>query len=153
VVLVAVAATLWASDAYFRARLIGHLTATQIVVLEDALVSLFLVVFLIRGLPEMRRLSGRGWAAIGLIALGPQAIATILFTTSFSYGHFAETFVLQQTQPLIAILLAWIVAALIRVATGSATVAMTTAAGIVAPIAAAPPGTHVELLVLATGAG
>ena len=51
------------------------------------------------------------------------------------------------------LVLAWIVAALIRVATGSATVAMTTAAGIVAPIAAATPGTHVELLVLATGAG
>jgi len=51
------------------------------------------------------------------------------------------------------LLLAWIVAALIRVATGSATVAMTTAAGIVAPIAAATPGTHAELLVLATGAG
>lgn len=49
--------------------------------------------------------------------------------------------------------LAWIVAALIRVATGSATVAMTTAAGIVAPIAASTPGTHAELLVLATGAG
>lgn len=49
--------------------------------------------------------------------------------------------------------LAWIVAALIRVATGSATVAMTTAAGIVAPIAIATPGTHAELLVLATGAG
>jgi GntP family gluconate:H+ symporter len=48
---------------------------------------------------------------------------------------------------------AWIVAALIRVATGSATVAMTTAAGIVAPIAIATPGTHAELLVLATGAG
>jgi len=51
------------------------------------------------------------------------------------------------------LLLAWGVAALIRVATGSATVAMTTAAGIVAPIAAAMPGTHAELLVLATGAG
>ena len=51
------------------------------------------------------------------------------------------------------LVLAWIVAALIRVATGSATVAMTTAAGIVAPIAAAVPGTHAELLVLATGAG
>jgi GntP family gluconate:H+ symporter len=51
------------------------------------------------------------------------------------------------------LILAWIVAALIRVATGSATVAMTTAAGIVAPIAAASPGTHAELLVLATGAG
>ena len=52
------------------------------------------------------------------------------------------------------LLLAWTVATLIRVATGSATVAMTTAAGIVAPIAAATPGgTPAELLVLATGAG
>jgi gluconate:H+ symporter, GntP family len=51
------------------------------------------------------------------------------------------------------LLLAWAVAALIRVATGSATVAMTTAAGIVAPIAAATPGIPAELLVLATGAG
>ncbi len=55
-----------------------------------------------------------------------------------------------QASPLI---LGWIVAALIRVATGSATVAMTTAAGIVAPIAVATPGTNAELLVLATGAG
>ena len=55
-----------------------------------------------------------------------------------------------ETSPL---LLAWTVAALIRVATGSATVAMTTAAGIVAPLALSTPGTHPELLVLATGAG
>ena len=51
------------------------------------------------------------------------------------------------------LVLAWSIATLIRVATGSATVAMTTAAGIVAPIAAAVPGTNAELLVLATGAG
>jgi len=51
------------------------------------------------------------------------------------------------------LLLAWLIAALIRVATGSATVAMTTAAGIVAPIALLRPGTSPELLVLATGAG
>jgi len=50
------------------------------------------------------------------------------------------------------IVLAWVVAALIRVATGSATVAMTTASGIVAPLAASL-GTRAELLVLATGAG
>jgi GntP family gluconate:H+ symporter len=50
------------------------------------------------------------------------------------------------------LILAWVVAALIRVATGSATVAMTTAAGLVAPIAATL-GTPAELLVLATGAG
>ncbi len=55
-----------------------------------------------------------------------------------------------QASPL---LLAWGVAALIRIATGSATVAMTTAAGIVAPIAAATAGSNAELLVLAAGAG
>jgi drug/metabolite transporter, DME family len=109
VVLVAVAATMWASDTYFRAQLIGHLKPAQIVVIEDALVSLFLLAFLLRGIPELRRLDRRGWVAIGLIAVGPQAVATILFTQSFSYGHYAETFVLQQTQPLIAILLAWLI--------------------------------------------
>jgi gluconate:H+ symporter, GntP family len=52
------------------------------------------------------------------------------------------------------LLLGWFVAALIRLATGSATVAMTTACGIVAPIAAAAPGgATAELLVLATGSG
>lgn len=51
------------------------------------------------------------------------------------------------------ILFAWLVAALIRVATGSATVAMTTAAGIVAPVLALNPNANVELVVLATGAG
>jgi gluconate:H+ symporter, GntP family len=51
------------------------------------------------------------------------------------------------------LILAWAVAGLIRVATGSATVAMTTASGIVAPIAASLPGTSAELLVLASGAG
>ncbi|MFP3565708.1 gluconate:H+ symporter [Paraburkholderia sp. SIMBA_030] len=52
------------------------------------------------------------------------------------------------------LLLGWIVAAMIRLATGSATVAMTTACGIVAPIASAS-GVQVtpELLVLATGSG
>ena len=109
VVLVAVAATMWASDTYFRAQLIGHLKPAQIVVIEDALVSLFLLGFLLRGIPEIRQLGRRGWVAIILIAVGPQAVATILFTQSFSYGHYAETFVLQQTQPLIAILLAWLI--------------------------------------------
>jgi gluconate:H+ symporter, GntP family len=51
------------------------------------------------------------------------------------------------------ILLAWLVAALIRIATGSATVATITGAGIVAPIVTLVPGVNRELLVLATGAG
>jgi gluconate:H+ symporter, GntP family len=56
-----------------------------------------------------------------------------------------------QLSPL---LLGWFVAALMRLATGSATVAMTTACGIVAPIAASGAMyVSPELLVLATGSG
>jgi GntP family gluconate:H+ symporter len=51
------------------------------------------------------------------------------------------------------ILLAWLVAAVIRVATGSATVATITGAGIVVPVVGMIPGVNRELLVLATGAG
>jgi GntP family gluconate:H+ symporter len=47
----------------------------------------------------------------------------------------------------------WLVAALIRIATGSATVAIATAAGIVAPVVASVPGVNLELLVVAMGAG
>jgi GntP family gluconate:H+ symporter len=51
------------------------------------------------------------------------------------------------------LLLGWLVAAVIRVATGSATVAITTASGILAPVATAAPGVNRELLVVAMGAG
>jgi gluconate:H+ symporter, GntP family len=51
------------------------------------------------------------------------------------------------------ILFAWLVAALIRVATGSASVAMTTAVGIVAPVLANVHGVNIELIVLAIGSG
>ncbi len=51
------------------------------------------------------------------------------------------------------ILLGWIIACLLRIAAGSATVAIATSAGIMAPIVAAVPGTNLELLVVALGAG
>ena len=51
------------------------------------------------------------------------------------------------------LLVAWVVAALVRVATGSATVATVTAAGIMAPLAADMSTPEASLLVLAIGAG
>ena len=51
------------------------------------------------------------------------------------------------------LLLAWFVAVLIRLATGSATVATVTAAGILQPVTATLSTSHVSLLVLAIGAG
>lgn len=51
------------------------------------------------------------------------------------------------------LLLAWLVAVAIRLATGSATVATVTAAGIIAPIAASSPHVSAPLLALAIGSG
>jgi gluconate:H+ symporter, GntP family len=48
---------------------------------------------------------------------------------------------------------AWLIAAFIRVATGSATVAITTAAGLLAPLLATNPEINRELLVLSLGFG
>ncbi|MDT0319885.1 MULTISPECIES: gluconate:H+ symporter [unclassified Streptomyces] len=52
-----------------------------------------------------------------------------------------------------ALLLGWLIAVGIRLATGSATVATISAAGLVAPLAADMSTSHVALLVLAIGAG
>lgn len=54
---------------------------------------------------------------------------------------------------LSALMLGWIVAVLIRLATGSATVATVTAAGIVAPLTTGLSATHLALVVLSVGAG
>jgi GntP family gluconate:H+ symporter len=51
------------------------------------------------------------------------------------------------------IVFGWLVAALLRIAVGSATVAITTAAAIVAPLLVSAPDTNRELLVVALGAG
>jgi len=51
------------------------------------------------------------------------------------------------------LLLGWIIAGLLRIAVGSATVAVTTAAGLMAPVIAGNPTVNKELLVLSMGAG
>ncbi|MGN6607892.1 MAG: GntT/GntP/DsdX family permease [Jatrophihabitans sp.] len=51
------------------------------------------------------------------------------------------------------LVISYVLAVLIRLATGSATVATTTAAGIIGPIATGLGGTHLALLALAIGAG
>ena len=92
--------------------------------------------------------------------LAPTATITLLVGAGGGFGRILQDsgvskaiimVALQSHIPLL--LLAWLLAALMRLATGSATVAMTTAAGIVAPIALNTPGVHPELLAIVTGAG
>lgn len=58
-----------------------------------------------------------------------------------------------QAAPVSPLIAGWLVAVFIRLATGSATVATVTAAGIMAPVAAGMGSTEVALMVLAIGAG
>jgi len=92
--------------------------------------------------------------------LAPTATITLLVGAGGGFGRVLQDsgvsqaiigVAMQRHIPLL--LLAWLIAALMRLATGSATVAMTTAAGIVAPIALHSSGVHPELLAIATGAG
>jgi GntP family gluconate:H+ symporter len=92
--------------------------------------------------------------------LAPTAMITLVVGVGAGFGRVltdsgaSDAIVALATQVHVpVVLLAWLIAALMRVATGSATVAMATAAGIVAPLAAANPGVRPELMVLATGAG
>jgi gluconate:H+ symporter, GntP family len=79
---------------------------------------------------------GGGFAAV----LKDSGVATAMGTLAREMG-------------LPILLYGWLVSAFIRVATGSATVAITTAAGLVAPVMMNYPGTNIELLIVAIGCG
>lgn len=112
VLLVALAAMLWGTDALFRAPLLQHLAgdpvvqATQLVTMEHIVLTIVCLPIMWLAWAEIRALNAAQWRAIVAIGVGASALATILFTISFGYGHYIETLLLQKTQPLIAILLA-----------------------------------------------
>jgi len=92
-------------------------------------------------------------------SLAPTATITLLIGAGGGFGRVLQDSGTSQAiinfalhAHISIILSAWLVAALVRVATGSATVAMTMASGIVAPVAAYS-GVRPELLTIATGAG
>ena len=83
-----------------------------------------------------------------LIVGGAGGLKQILTDAGIS-GQIADMLHHMNIHPLLA---AWLIAAIIRVCIGSATVAGLTAAGIIAPIVATS-GVNPSLMVLATGAG
>src|SRR5258708_20165949 len=77
--LVAVAAAMWATDAYFRPGLTKQLSAGQIVLVEDLLISICLVPIILINAASLRRLTAGRWLALAAIAVGPQAVAPVIF--------------------------------------------------------------------------
>jgi GntP family gluconate:H+ symporter len=92
--------------------------------------------------------------------LAPTALITLVIGAGGGFGRILQDSGVSQAIVAVALhahvsvlLLGWLVAAMIRLATGSATVSLATAAGILAPILTQSPGVRPELLAIATGAG
>src|SRR5256885_3361033 len=115
-VLVSVAAAMWATDAYFRPGLTKQLPSGQIVLVEDLLISICLLPVVVMSWSSLRRLSGRRWLALAAIAIGPQAVATVLFTQAIGYSFrnptapnfdvLHEVYLLYLLQPIFGLLFA-----------------------------------------------
>ncbi|MGH9518319.1 MAG: gluconate:H+ symporter [Terriglobales bacterium] len=107
----------------------------------------------------------RGFSRVAILrfsneCLAPTAMVTLLVGAGGGFGRVLQTSGVSHAIVGVAmhshvpvLLLAWLVAAMLRLATGSSTVAMSTAASIIAPLALHVPGMHPELLAIATGSG
>jgi len=125
---------------------------------DIALLVAVLISFITLGL--MRGFSRETILRFSNECLAPTATITLLIGAGGGFGRILQDSGVSQAIVAVALhahvsllLLGWLVAALIRLATGSATVALTTAAGIVAPILTHTPSVRPELLAIATGAG
>ncbi|MFF0462688.1 gluconate:H+ symporter [Streptomyces mexicanus] len=106
---------------------------------------------------------GRSRAEVrGIVTAGLPAVAGILLIVGAGGGFkqlIVDTGVADAIGKAAAeahmpiLVLGWLLAVLIRLATGSATVATTAAAGIMAPLAAGAPTVEASLIALAVGAG
>jgi GntP family gluconate:H+ symporter len=122
-----------------------------------------LAIALVAGMLILGAGSGMPWAKVNAsTAAGLPAIAGIILIVGAGgglkgvlvdtgIGDVIANFVEDSAIPLT--LLAWLVAVIVRVATGSATVSIVTTSGILAPSAAGLASPEVALLVLAIGAG
>jgi GntP family gluconate:H+ symporter len=102
--------------------------------------------------PEILKFTEECIASIGMTLLvvgGGGGFAAVLKASGSADAMGA----LAMQAHLSPLLYGWLVAAFIRVATGSATVSITTAAGLMAPVLGHYPGTNVELLIIAIGCG
>jgi len=113
VLLVALAAMLWGTDALFRSPLLQHLggdpvlQATQLVTMEHIVLTIVCLPIIWAAWREIRGLNAAQWRAIVAIGVGASALATILFTEAFVRGSDPVTpVVLQKVQPLVAVIAA-----------------------------------------------
>jgi drug/metabolite transporter, DME family len=107
--LVALAAAVWALDGLFRLPAAAGVAAPVVVLAEHVVLVLCTLPLLPGALRAARGFSARQWAALVLVGAGASALATVLFTASFTYGDPTTPLLLQQVEPVIALAAAHVV--------------------------------------------
>lgn len=103
--LVAAAAALWGTDGLFRLGLALDLPATTVVAAEHAILVVLTLPLLLRAVRRARATFDRGdVAALVVVGAGASVAATVMFTRAFAYGDPNTPLLLQQLQPLFAVI-------------------------------------------------
>ena len=106
ILLVALGAALWGTDAVLRVPLLEVMSPPAIVLSEHLVLLLYSVPAVALGWSYFVGLRTSQWIALLVIAWGGSALATLLFTAAFASGNPTTVILLQKTQPLFAIALA-----------------------------------------------
>jgi drug/metabolite transporter, DME family len=100
--IVALAATLWGTDALFRRGLALELPSVEVVFWEHALLAVLALWLVVPVARSLRTLDHRDWLTICVIGGGSSVIATVLFTEAFKHGDPTTPLLLQKLQPVFA---------------------------------------------------
>lgn len=103
ILLVALGAALWGTDALFRRGLALDMPAATLVFLEHVILVAVTFPVLWRGRAQLAKLGKIDWVAAAIIGAGSSALATVMFTAAFQYGDPTTPLLLQKVQPLIAV--------------------------------------------------
>ena len=109
VVLISVAAAMWGLDGLIRKPLASSTSPTTIVFGEHVVLVAIALPLLVPALLALWRAGPRYVAAGIAVGAGASAVATILFTEALFHGDFITVLVLQKSQPLVAVVGAWLV--------------------------------------------
>lgn len=106
--LVAAGAALWGTDGLFRRTLAFEMPAPVVVFWEHLILVAVTLPFLIRFFRNRPKLTGKDLTALLFVGAGASALATVLFTEAFTYGDPTTPLLIQKTQPVIAVLGAYL---------------------------------------------
>ncbi|MCC7441358.1 MAG: EamA family transporter [Bdellovibrionales bacterium] len=107
--LVAAAASLWATDALFRFPALQSLSPVTLVLAEHTIALLALLPWVFWRRHTVLDLNWKEWIAAIVTGAGGSALATVMFTASFKYVNPSVAILLQKLQPVLTVLLAFLI--------------------------------------------